>query len=127
MIKIKHNQWFDLNQLGLLLVLVMMFLTAFFNLEILVILVLELLYLFGGIYLYKKIQQNKCLDIVLKLDNQWFLEYNNQNMPVELKDYWLHTSKIFIWLKGSKKSISFMVSRSIIGAENFSQLRSKML
>lgn len=127
MLKINHNQWFDLNQLGLLLILVMMFLTAFFNLESLLILVLELLYLFSGIYLYKKIQQYKYLDIILKSDSQWFLEYNNARVPVELKDYWLHTGKIFIWLKGSKKSISFVVSRSIIGAENFSQLHSKML
>ncbi len=127
MLKINHNQWFDLNKLGLFLILVMMFLTAFFNLEILVILVLELLYLFIGIYLYKKIQQYKFLNIILKSDRQWFLEYNNERVSVELKDYWLHTGKIFIWLKGSKKSISFMVSRSIIGAENFSQLRSKML
>lgn len=127
MIKINHNQWFDLNYLGFVLIILMVIVTLMFNLKITTILILEFLYLIGGLYLYKQIQNNKTFELIVKSDSQWFIEHNNKMTPVVLKDFWLHTGRIFIWLKGPKKSISFMVSRSIIGAEIFSQLRSKII
>ena len=127
MIKINHKQWFDLNYLGLLLILIMVIISLMFSLKFSTILILNLLYLTFGMALYKQIQKTKDFDLILNSENQWFVQDNNELLPVELKDYWLHTGRMFIWLKGPKKSISFMVSRSIIGAETFSQLRSRMI
>lgn len=127
MIKINHKQWFDLNYLGLLLILIMVIISLMFSLKFSTILILNLLYLTFGMALYKQIQKTKDFDLILNSENQWFVQDNNELLPVELKDYWLHTRRMFIWLKGPKKSISFMVSRSIIGAETFSQLRSRMI
>ncbi len=127
MIKINYNQWFDLNILGLIFTPVLMLLVVVFNIELVLILSLEILLLMAILYLYKRIQQCKNVDLILNNENKWFIHQNGEMISVELKDYWLHTNKIFIWLKGSKKSISFVVTRSIIGAENYSQLRTKIL
>lgn len=127
MLKINSNQWFDLNILGLIFILIIMILIGIFNIGLTIVLSLEVLLLVGELYLFRRIQQNKNTDLILNNENKWFIQKDGEMLSVELKDYWLQTNKIFIWLKGSNKSISIMVTRSIIGAENYSQLRTKIL
>lgn len=127
MLKINHDQWFDLNNWGLILVAAMMLMSVLFDLNFLTIVLVEVFLFSCGLYLFVKITKNKNMNLILNPDNKWFVQLNNEMIAVELQDYWLQTGRIFIWLKGSKKSVSLMLSRSIIGAEAFSQLRSKIL
>ncbi|MBL4772938.1 MAG: hypothetical protein JKX98_04875 [Alcanivoracaceae bacterium] len=87
---------------------------------------LELSMLAHGYYLYSKIRQLKSGVIMINSDNKWFVRIGKEMHPVDLKDYWLQTERLFIWLQGSKKSISFVITRSIIGAQKFSQLRARI-
>ncbi len=127
MLKINQDQWFDLNNWGLILIAVMMFMSVFFDLNFLTIVLFEVFLFICGLYLFLRIAKNKNMSLILNSDNKWFVQLNDEMIAVELQDYWLQTGRIFIWLKGSKKSVSLMLSRSIIGAETFSQLRSKIL
>lgn len=127
MLKIKVDQWFDLNKLGILLAFVIMFVVLFYNLKLYLIIFLESLICIYAYYLYKKIQVNKFSSLLITNENKWFIQVGSDRYSVNVKDFWLLTGWIFIWLKGSNKSISFVVSRSIIGAEKFSLLRSKLI
>ncbi|MBL4661527.1 MAG: hypothetical protein JKY19_14305 [Alcanivoracaceae bacterium] len=126
MLKIKSNEWFDLNKLGVIFTLLLMLFVLFFNVNIVIILVFELL-LFLYLYtLYRSIGNNKSVTISINVENKWFVEERGEMKAMILKDYWLQTGRIFIWFKGSDKSISLLVSRSIIGVQTFSQLRAKI-
>jgi Ca2+/Na+ antiporter len=127
MLKIKVDQWFDLNILGVLLAFVIMFAVLFYNLKVYLIILLESLTCIYAYYLYKKIHGNKSSSLLINNENKWFIQIGSDRYSVDVKDFWLLTGWIFIWLKGSNKSISFVVSRSIIGAEKFSLLRSKLI
>lgn len=127
MLKIKSNQWFDLNYAGVGLITLMMFLVVFFSLPIIFKLGVEILLVASIYYLYNKIIDNQKLSIMINSENEWFIQDAEESLSVELKDYWLLTGKIFIWLHGTNKSVSIVVSRSIIGEQFFSQLRSKIL
>ena len=126
MLIINQNQWFDVNVLGLILIGVMGMLGCFFTVDILIIVVYEMFLLVFGMYLLKCYQNNKNYKILINNENSWFIQQDNERFAVDLKDYWIQTSRIFIWLKGPNKSVSLMLSRSIIGAELFSQLRTKI-
>ena len=126
MLKIKSSEWFDLNKFGVIFTLLLMLFVLFFNINTAIILVFELL-LFLYLYtLYRSIHHNKSVTISINIENKWFAEAGGEVSVMTLKDYWLQTGRIFIWLKGSDKSISLLVSRSIIGAQKFSQLRAKI-
>ena len=127
MLKIKQNQWFDLNSIGIYLIVIMFIVGFFLKISIVYMLVFDSLLIVFGLYLYKRIQINKDYSIMVNNENLWFIYYKDKDIAVELKDYWIQSERLFIWLKGSNKSLSFMVSRRIIGAELFSQLRTKMI
>ncbi len=127
MLKIGTKQWFDLNIIGLYVIGMIMLIVPFYSVPFFAILLVEV-FLLSAIYLLnKKVSDNKFLEVIINTENQWFVRQKNQMIAVQLKDYWLHTGKIFIWLRGNKKSLSFVVSRHIIGVEMFSQLRSKIV
>lgn len=127
MIKLKNNQWFDLTKFGLLLMLLLMVLGLLFNLDVLVLVIYELILILLAAYLYIRVGIYKNIEIMVNKENQWYILNANETFAVKLKDYWIQTGRVFIWLQGSNKSISIVVSRSIIGAENYSQLRTKIL
>jgi hypothetical protein len=77
-------------------------------------------------YLFSKIKTYKSTKLLLNDDGHWYLEDVGITVKVELKDYWIVKKHLFIWLKGANKSISIMISRSIIGEQKFSLLRSKL-
>ncbi|VAW34153.1 hypothetical protein MNBD_GAMMA01-173 [hydrothermal vent metagenome] len=126
MLKISSGQWFDLNKLGLGVICVIALLVLFYPFNLWIILLLELILAANAYYLVINIHRNKNLSIILNSDDQWFLELNGDMFACELKDYWLQTGQIFIWLKGSNKSVSFILMRSIIGSQKFSQLRTQI-
>lgn len=126
MLKIKQNQWFDIDILGIVLIIVMMVVVLFQGINFYQLLILQLVFLLCSYYLLQRIRKNQHSGFLLNNQNKWFIECHGERFPVDLKDYWIHTGRLFIWLKGSNKSISFVVSRSIIGADVFSQLRTKI-
>lgn len=126
MLILKAEQWFDLNKLGLVVTFLIAILVLFYPFNLWVIMLLELSMLAHGYYLYSKIRQLKSGVIMINSDNKWFVRIGKEMHPVDLKDYWLQTERLFIWLQGSKKSISFVITRSIIGAQKFSQLRARI-
>ena len=126
MLILKAEQWFDLNKLGLVVTFLIAVLVLFYPFNLWVIMLLELSMLAHGYYLYSKIRQLKSGVIMINSDNKWFVRIGKEMHPVDLKDYWLQTERLFIWLQGSKKSISFVITRSIIGAQKFSQLRARI-
>ena len=126
MLKINNCEWFDLNKFGMILTFLLMISVLFFHINTLIILLLELLLLLYLYVLYRSVLNNELVTINVNIDNKWFVEQGGEMKAVKLKDYWLQTGRIFIWLKGSDKSISLLVSRSIIGAQKFSQLRAKI-
>ena len=127
MLKVKQEQWFDLNKLGVLLACIMLVIGFFLTIDFGYWLIFNSFLITFSLYLYKRIQNNKEYSIMINNENLWFLNFNDKNIAVDLKDYWIQSERLFIWLKGSNKSISFMVSRRIIGAELFSQLRTRMI
>jgi len=127
MLKIKQNQWFDINNIGILIVLLMMLIFLFQELRFFQLFIFELVLLICFIYLYQRIKANKNSAFLINSENCWFIETMDERYPVSIKDYWIHTGRLFIWLKGSNKSVSFFVSRSTIGADIFSQLRTKLI
>lgn len=126
MLIIKQNQWFDINILGLFLIMVMLVLVWFFTIDFIVIILYEIFLIIIGLFLLKRYQNNKDYKFLINNENSWFIQHNNERFSVEIKDYWIQTGKIFIWLKGPNKSVSLILSRSIIGPELFSQLRTKI-
>jgi len=126
MLIIKHNEIFDLNKVGLVATLIIAVFAMFYPVLMGIKLLIELFLGVYGYYLFTQIHLNKSLSVYINSENQWFSEIDKEMIPLELKDYWLQTDRLFIWLKGSKKSVSFVVSRSIIGAQKFSQLKTKI-
>jgi hypothetical protein len=127
MLKIKQQHWVDLNKLGVLLTCIMLVIGFFLTIDLVYRLIFNGLIIIIGFYLYKRIHDNKEYSIMINNENLWFLYCDDINIAVDLKDYWIQSERLFIWLKGSNKSLSFMVSRRIIGAELFSQLRTRMI
>jgi Ca2+/Na+ antiporter len=126
MLKINPSQRFDLNILGVVIIILMIVFGFFYTIEWVKFLIYILILICFACYLVYQIYKNKNVSIMISNEGLWFILYNDDSYAVELRDYWIQTNKIFIWLKGSNKSISFMVSRSIIGAKSFSQLRTKI-
>lgn len=79
-----------------------------------------------GYYLFRRINSYKKTVVLLNDENKWFLKESENTYKIRLKDYWILNKHLFIWLKGSNKSISLMISRSIIGPHNYSLIRSKL-
>ena len=126
MLKINSENWFDLNKVGIFLVLVFIVLFLFVSAPIFIKLIIEAFLIVCLYLLIKKITRNNTNAIMVNSENQWFVESHDETIAVELKDYWLHTQRIFIWLHGSNTSLSLVLTRRIIGEQNFSLLRSKI-
>lgn len=127
MLKLKAADIFDVNILGLVFIFIVAVILVFFPLDLILMIVFEVCLFSFGYYLYSRINRNDALCVFINSENQWFIEYDKQLISVTLKDYWVFSSRIFIWLKGEKYSVSFVVTRSIIGAHYFSQLHAKIL
>lgn len=126
MLILKPNDWFDLNKLGLVAAFFISIFMLFFAIEGWIILALETCLFFYGYFLYRKIKYNKSFTVLINQENKWFVRCKEDNTELLLNDYWILKGHIFIWLKGSKNSISLMLSRSIIGANKFSQIRAQV-
>jgi len=127
MLKLKATEIFDLNIIGLLFIVVVAILILFFQLDWVFVAIVEVTLVVYAWFLNSKINKNRAISIVVNSENQWFIERDQQLYAMSFKDYWLFSSRIFICLKGKKNSVSFVVTRSIIGAQNFSQLHAKIL
>ncbi|MFK8011317.1 MAG: hypothetical protein AB8B80_04700 [Marinicellaceae bacterium] len=123
MIKIHQEEIFDLNKVGLILTVLIGFFMLLNPIQWTYLLVLELVLLGYGFYLLKTIKNNKNVAIFINKENKWFVEKDGKMQHIILKDFWFLNQLIFLWVKGKKNSVSFVVTRSIIGAEKFSQLR----
>lgn len=126
MLTLKASEWFDLNRLGLLASFILSIFMLFFPIDIWVIFALEVCLFLYMYFLYRNIYLNKSFALMINNENKWFVHFQENKIEVVVKDYWLLKGQIFIWLKGSKKSISLVLSRSIIGANKFSQIRAKI-
>jgi hypothetical protein len=127
MLTIKNNQWFDLNLIGIGLAISLTILMLFYHIPIIYRLMIDFFLIVTIYLLYKNTKLKQSIVIIINSENKWFIEQNGNMLPVEVNDYWLQTKRIFIWLKSSKVSLSVVISRQIIGAEKFSQLRAKII
>jgi hypothetical protein len=123
---IHPHQFKDIDKLGFLFSIFCLIIVIFQSIPLLIKLTILLLILLYGFYLYKRVKTNENLSILLNDESNWYLKDLENTQRVELKDYWILNKHIFIWLKGSNKSISLVLSRSIIGEQNFSLVRSKL-
>jgi c-di-AMP phosphodiesterase-like protein len=127
MLKLIRQECFDLNTLGFIFVFILFIFAMFYSLPLSIILAIEILLGLVALFLFKQLHSNKYISILINTENQWFVESAGETTAVQLKDYWVFSGLIFFWLKGEKNSVSFVVTRSIIGAPKFSQLRAKIL
>ncbi|HFC29890.1 MAG TPA: hypothetical protein ENJ44_02480 [Oceanospirillales bacterium] len=134
MILIKPESWFDLNKLALGLLIVMAVIVLFYPIKIFFIIILELIFLSLVFFFLKKIKQHQSISILLNDEGKWFIQRtgetqnnNSQMQAVELKDYWIIANKLCFWLKGSNISLALVLSRRIIGATNYSKIRSMLI
>jgi hypothetical protein len=127
MLILQFKEWYDLTYIGIYFAALLSAYFLFLPINILFIMLLEVSVLLIIYFFYRAIQSNKLFGIMVNTENQWFVQTDDEQLLLELKDYWLVAGFIFLWLKGSNKSVSIMVSRSIIGAEKFSQLRTKII
>ena len=123
MIKFKPNEIFDLNKVGLWISILIALLMVLYPIKLMYLIPIEMILLCYGYYLYKGIKKYKDSAIVINKHDKWFVDNKTEMHPVILKDYWLLKQYIFFWAKGPKTSVSFVVTRSIIGPQRFSQLR----
>jgi len=123
MIKLKPNEMLDLNIIGVWVVILIALLMLVYSINLIYLISLEFALLGYGLYLFLQIQKNKKSALFINKQEKWFVEINGEMYPVQLKDYWLLKQYIFLWVEGKQNSVSFVVTRSIIGPQRFSQLR----
>jgi len=123
MINFKPEEIFDLNIIGLWVTLFLAIIMIVTSLQPMYLLVVEIILLSYVYYLIKKIKNNKKAGIIINKQEKWFVEIEGEMYPVIQKDYWLLKQYIFLWVEGKQNSVSFVVTRSIIGPQRFSQLR----
>ncbi len=127
MLFIYPKDWFDVNKIGLGVIAICALIVLFLNQPWWFTVLAEIILLAYSYFLMQKIKRYKSSLILVNSENQWVIEQDNQRFEVELKDYWIMTEYLFLMLKGENKSVSIMLSRRIIGAVNFSQIRTKIL
>ena len=123
MIKIKQEEIFDLNKIGLYLSLFIALIMVLYPIKLLYLILIEVFLLSYGYYLHVCIKQKHGISIMINTQEKWYVEQGGVMSLVSLKDYWFLKQYLFIWAKGKEKSVSFVVTRSIIGEQKFSQLR----
>ncbi len=121
------KDWLDVNKIGIVFIGLSGLIVPFLSMPWWLKVIVELLLLAYLYYLLKQIKQYQKTVVLVNSENQWALEQDEKRFEVEVKDYWILTGFIFLMLKGSNKSVSIMLSRRIIGAVNFSQIRTKIL
>ncbi len=127
MLFIYPKDWFDVNKIGLGVIAICALIVLFLNQPWWFTVLAEIILLAYSYFLMQKIKRYKSSIILVNSENQWVIELDKQRFEVELKDYWILTGYLFLMLKGENKSVSIMLSRRIIGAVNFSQIRTKIL
>lgn len=127
MLFIYPKDWFDVNKIGLGVIAICALIVLFLNQPWWFSVLAEIILLAYSYFLIQKIKRYKSSIILVNSENQWVIEQDKQRFEVELKDYWILTGYLFLMLKGENKSVSIMLSRRIIGAVNFSQIRTKIL
>jgi hypothetical protein len=126
MIILKSNRFYDTNKIGVIFVFVCIFIVSIQSTSVLLKFFLITGFSCYNYYLFQLIKKYKNINLMLNDENQWILDSSINLYKLEIKDYWILKKYLFIWLKGSNKSISLMLSRSIIGEQQFSLLRSKL-
>ncbi len=121
MIVINKDEWFDLDLCAIGLTISSSIFVFFLKIDTYWQYLLLLALIVCLVLFYRKIQSNKNINIHVN-KQQWYVEWQGQLWPVILKDYWRGSKFLCISLRGSEKSISLLVRRSIIGQEKFSQL-----
>lgn len=121
------KDWFDVNKIGIAVTLICGLIVLFLTMPWWLKVVVELVFLAYFYYLIQKIKSYQEAIFLINSENLWAIEQDKKRFDVELKDYWVLTGYIFLWLKGPNKSVSIVLSRRIIGAVNFSQIRTKIL
>ena len=127
MLFIYPKDWFDVNKIGLGVIAICALIVLFLNQPWWFTVLAEIILLAYSYFLMQKIKRYKSSIILVNSENQWVIELDKQRFEVELKDYWILTGYLFLMLKGENKSVSIVLSRRIIGAVNFSQIRTKIL
>lgn len=127
MLKLTRNECFDINILGFLFIVMLFILVLFYSLPLSLIVGIQFILGIIAVLLFKQMQNNKYISILINSEDLWFVESGGETTAVQLKDYWIFSGLVFFWLKGDKNSVSFVVTRSIIGAPKFSQLLTKIL
>ncbi len=126
MIMLRARDTTDLNIFAIIFLALIALVVLFFSVFVLFKLITLGLLLAMALSLFKKVNTNKGVQILLNDEKKWFLKTDDKTEKVNLKDYWLLGDRIFIWLKGPQQSLSFMLSRRIIGLENYSKIRSML-
>jgi len=124
MLEFIPSERFDLNKIGLLITFLLALILLLYPFKIIHLIMIEILLAAYAYYLYKGIKQHKTTSIIINKQDKWFIKKQGEMYPINLKDHWILKKHIFFWAKGAKISVSFVVTRSIIGAHKFSQLRS---
>lgn len=124
MLKIKSNEYLDLNRLGQFFVIFQMIFLLITGLHIGLLIAVELFLFFAFYILSGKIQSNYGCEFWLNLESNWLCKQSGKDYEVNIKDYWITGKFIFIWLYGPTKSVSFVLSRSIIGSQRYSKILS---
>ena len=122
MLKIKSNDFLDLNRFGQFFFIFQMFFMLFAGLSGWLLVAIEIVLVVIFYFLSRKISSNYGAEFWVNQQNQWICKQGQNQHDVSVKDYWITRGYLFIWLKGSTKSVSIMLSRSIIGAQRYSQL-----
>lgn len=126
MIAIKSEELFDLNKIGLYVTLLIAILILFNPMKLIYLIILEMVLCAFGYFLYDCVNRNKHTSVMINNQDKWFVSSNDELSPVEIKDFWMLKQYLFIWVNGAEKSVSFVVTRSIIGEHKFSQLLAKI-
>lgn len=126
MILINSKEFIDINKIGLVFVMFCMIIILISPIYLIIKILAICFLIVSGYYLKLRIRKFHSSTFLLNEERQWLIQINDENIKMELKEYWLFPKHIFIWLKGSNKSISIMLSRSIIGEQKYSLIRSKL-
>lgn len=122
MLVFKDRDILDMNKPGLVFVSILMGYALVLTNHIIIFILSELLLLIIGLWILAQTKTTYAMKIMVNDQGQWIVRKNNFNYDVVVNDYWKIGGSLLIWLKGPEKSVSIRLSRSIIGADKFSQL-----
>ena len=122
MLTITDNEWFDLHHFAMVLTSMLLFFVAVIQTPVSVKLIFLAFLLLCLVYFFRRIKYYIGTNICV-INHQWFIRKQDRLIKVDVHHHWLQTRFLCISLRGSENAISFVIARSIIGPERFSQLR----